>query len=116
MLAIVPPIHALPSARWQTSREISGVRRVFAGRVIICSVTLTLLSDRTFKKGDCLCDVVSACFNVSSKIGSPPKTVFAQAALDDPAPVASGAEIRSGLDGWTEARRSLHSWATHSFS
>src|SRR5882762_11689806 len=46
----------------------------------------------------------------------PPETVLAEAALDDPAPVASWAEIRFGLDGWTEARRSLHSWATPSVS
>src|SRR5260370_22194956 len=107
MLAIVPPIHAWPSARWQTSREISGVRRVFAGRVIICSVTLALLSDRTLKKGGCLGDVVSACFNVSSKIGSPPETVLAQAALDDLAPVAKRTEIRLRLDSRTQSRTSF---------
>jgi hypothetical protein len=33
----------------------------------------------------------------------PPETVLAEAPLDDPAPVASWAEIRFGLDGWTEA-------------
>jgi len=36
------------------------------------------------------------------------ETVLAQAALDDPAPVASGAEIWFGLDGWPKAPRSFH--------
>ena len=34
--------------------------------------------------------------------------VLAEAALDDPAPVASWAEIRFGLDGWTETPSSFH--------
>jgi hypothetical protein len=38
----------------------------------------------------------------------PPETVLAEAAFDDPAPVASWAEIRFGLDGWTEAPSSFH--------
>ena len=38
----------------------------------------------------------------------PPETVLAEAALDDPALVASWAEIRFGLDGWTEAPSSFH--------
>src|SRR6266851_853482 len=36
------------------------------------------------------------------------KTVLTQAALDDVASVTSRTEIRFGLDGWTEARRSFH--------
>src|SRR5215469_7598281 len=36
-----------------------------------------------------------------------PETVLAQAAFDDPAPVANGAEIRFGLDGWPKAPRSF---------
>jgi hypothetical protein len=37
-----------------------------------------------------------------------PKTVLAQAALDDPAPIASRAEIRLRLDGRALGQTSFH--------
>ena len=51
-LVIEPSMYALLPARWHKSRATSVVSFVFAGRVISFSVSLTLLSDSTFRKGD----------------------------------------------------------------
>src|ERR1039457_605850 len=66
-----PSRTAALEARSQTSRAISGVRRVSAGRSIRCSVCWIRSSGTTLRKGDCSSCTSNPWRSVPSNTGSP---------------------------------------------